>query len=72
MTLILTAPVHIDRGQAAVRWPRPVASRLRLLRRRLRRRRLAWRFMGYDPRMLEDVGVTLPPDRPFLAAFLRR
>jgi hypothetical protein len=71
MTLALTAPARIDTVPAAVPGGRHVTARLRLLRRRLRRVRLAWRFMGRDRRMLEDVGVALAPDRPFLADFLR-
>jgi hypothetical protein len=72
MTLALTAPTRFDTAPTAVPAPWPVTSRLRLFRRWLRRRQLAWRFMGRDRRMLQDVSVAPAPDRPFFTNFLRR
>ena len=72
MTLALTAPTRFDTAPTVVPAHSSATARLRLFRRRLRRRQLAWRFMGRDRRMLEDVGVVLAPDRPFLTDFLRR
>ena len=72
MSLALTAPTQIDIVPPAipVRWP--VRSNLRLLRRRVRRIQLAWRFIGRDRRMLDDVGIASASSRAFLADFLRR
>ncbi len=57
MTLILTAPAiataHHRRPAARI------APYARLLRRRLRRMQLRWRFQHRDPRLCADIGV--PP-----------
>ncbi|MBN9305395.1 MULTISPECIES: hypothetical protein [unclassified Devosia] len=70
MTLILTAPAIASDAEprAAIR----LAAHARLLRRRLRRLQLRWRFQHRDPRLCDDVGVRPRLAPPFLAEFLQR